>query len=206
MRFLAALMLALVCAAPAAAQSEPYKVFDTKAVFTEGPYLVGLSETSVSIVWMTDAPSHVKVKYGVGDALDRVVEPQVDGLAPVGVRHAVTLTGLAPGTTYSYQAVATRVVKVKAYWPDKGVASDSPVRRFTTLDRRRPVAAFAAITDTHENTARINALMKMIDWTSTDALVEPTWSLKSSVATAPTVSSSISAFTDEKPDFSAVKL
>lgn len=172
MRLLAALMLALVLApAPAAAQSEPYKIFETKAVFTEGPYLVGLSETSVSIVWMTDAPSHVKVTYGIGDALDRVVEPQVDGLAPVGVRHVVTLTGLTPGTVYSYQAVATRVVKLKAYWPDKGVASESPVKRFTTLDRRRPVAAFAAITDTHENTTRINALMKMIDWSSTDALV-----------------------------------
>ena len=37
--------------------------------------------------------------------------------------------GLEPGATYSYQAVSTRVVKLKAYWPDKGLSIESPVLR-----------------------------------------------------------------------------
>jgi hypothetical protein len=37
-------------------QSEPYKVYDTKPVITEGPFLVALSDTAVSVVWMTDTP------------------------------------------------------------------------------------------------------------------------------------------------------
>jgi len=161
------------------AQSEPYKVFETKPVITEGPYLVGLSGTSVSVVWMTDAPSHSKVRVWKFSDLAQAAspaqpiefEPQVNGLAPVGVRHVVTLTGLAPGTTYSYQAVSTRVVKLKAYWPDKGLATESKQSTFTTLDARKPTTSFSAITDTHEDTARIGKLMKMVDWTSTDALV-----------------------------------
>src|SRR5688572_21190201 len=104
----------------AAAQSEPYKVFDTKPVITEGPYLSALSDTAVSVVWMTDAPSHAKVRLSDGDKV-REIEPQVDGMLPVGQRHVVTITGLTPGKRYSYEAVATRVVKLKPYWPDKGL-------------------------------------------------------------------------------------
>lgn len=160
-------------------QSEPYKVFDTRPVITEGPYLVGLSDTAVSIVWMTDTPSHSKIKFGVklgagsgtGTDLAEVNEPSVDGLVPVGLRHVVTLRGLQPGTVYRYQAVSTRVVKLKAYWPDKGHSTESRVATFTTFDARTATASFSAITDTHEDVTRINKLMKMVDWSTTDALV-----------------------------------
>lgn len=165
-------LLALLALPGAAfAQSEPYKVFDTKPVITNGPYLVALSDTSVSIVWMTDTPSHSRVKYGVGAALDQTEEPQVDGLAPVGLRHVVTLRHLTPGTAYRYQALSTRVVKLKAYWPDKGLTTESAPATFTTFDARAPRARLALVTDTHEDTTRIGKLMKLIDWASTDALV-----------------------------------
>jgi len=155
-------------------QSEPYKVFETKPVITDGPYLVALSDTSVSVVWMTDTPSHSVVRFGsraTPAALTDVSEPQVDGLVPVGVRHVVVLNGLKPGTTYRYQAVSTRVVKIKAYWPDKGLSTESPIATFTTFDLRRPTASFSAVTDTHEDVTRINKLMKMVQWGTTDALV-----------------------------------
>jgi predicted phosphodiesterase len=154
-----------------APQSEPYKVFDTKPVITEGPYLIGLSDTAVSVVWMTDTPSHSKVRFGAGTDLAEVSEPSADGLVPVGLRHVVTLRGLKPGTEYRYQAVSTRVVKLKAYWPDKGLSTESKVAAFTTFDPRKATASFSAITDTHEDVARINKLMKMVDWPTTDALV-----------------------------------
>ena len=169
----AALLAALTATVPAAsfAQSEPYKVFDTRPVITEGPYLVATSGTSTTIVWLTDTPSHSKVRFGVNGDLDRTAEPQVDGLVPVGTRHVVHLTGLAPGTTYSYQAVSTRVVKLKAYWPDKGLDAESDVHTFTTLDPAKATASFSVVTDTHEDVGRINRLMKMVDWPTTDFLV-----------------------------------
>jgi predicted phosphodiesterase len=60
---------------------------------------------------------------------------------------------------------------MKSYWPEKGLAAESPVHSFTTLDRRKPAISFAAITDTHEDVARLNGLVKPIDWNSTDFLV-----------------------------------
>lgn len=170
---LAALCLGLSMLAvhgAAEAQSEPYKVFDTKPVITEGPYLVAMSDTAVSVVWMTDAPSHAKVRLSDG-AKVREIEPQVDGLVPVGLRHVVTVTGLSPGTRYSYEAIATRVVKLKPYWPDKGLSTSSPAATFTTFSARQPRTSFSVVTDTHEDTARIGRLLKMVDWQNTDALV-----------------------------------
>jgi predicted phosphodiesterase len=168
--------LLLIGPAPGLAQSEPFKVFDTKAVVTQGPYLVATSDTTATIVWLTDAPSHAAVRYAKGAGLPaagltHVVEPGRDGLLEVGVRHVVTLTGLEPGATYSYQIVSTRVVKLKAYWPDKGRAAESEVYQLTTLDPRRPTVAFSFVTDTHEDVNRISALNKAIDWKTSEFLV-----------------------------------
>jgi predicted phosphodiesterase len=168
-----ALCLVAVAAivAPVHAQSEPYKVYDTRPVITEGPYLVATSETSASIVWLTDTPSHAKVLYGTHGDLSTTVEPQVDGLVPVGTRHVVHLTNLSAGTTYSYEVVSTRVVKLKAYWPDKGRDVRSGPHQFTTLDRNNPTVSFSVVTDTHEDRNRIERLNQTIDWETTDFLV-----------------------------------
>jgi predicted phosphodiesterase len=164
-------VLMLAAAAPAYAQSEPYQVFDTKPVITEGPYLVATGETTATVVWLTDTPSHAKVLFGTNGELSEVAQPQVDGLIPVGNRHVVHLEGLSPGTTYDYEVVATRVVKLKAYWPDKGLDTRSGPHHFTTFDRNSPSVSFSVVTDTHEDTGRIDALNEAIDWESTEFLV-----------------------------------
>lgn len=152
------------------AQQQPFIVHDTKPVITHGPYLVDPSETAVTVVWTTDTPSHAAVKFGAGEALDHQAETREHGLLPVGTLHAVRLSHLEPGMTYSYQAVATRVVKLNAYWPEKGLAVEAPVASFTTFDRRKPAVSFSVVTDTHELVSRIEALMKAIDWSTTDFL------------------------------------
>jgi predicted phosphodiesterase len=175
-RLIVALGLALAAPSAALAQSEPYKVFDTRPVITQGPYLVATGSTTATVVWLTDAPSHSLVRYARGAglaaaALAMSAEPERDGLVPVGLRHVVHLTGLEPGAAYSYQVVSTRVVKLKAYWPDKGLSTESPVYSLTTLDPRKPTTSFSVVTDTHEDIPRIRSLNKLIDWKTTDFLV-----------------------------------
>ena len=172
---LASAVLALGPETLLAAQQQPFIVHDTKPVITHGPYLVDPSETSVTIVWTTDTPSHALVRYGevrdAGDgALDREADSRSRGLLDVGTRHVVRLTGLLAGKTYRYQVVATRVVKLSAYWPEKGLAVEGPIRSFRTFDRTQPSTTFSVVTDTHEDVTRINALMQRIDWKTTDFL------------------------------------
>jgi len=170
-RVVAFVVTVFAMAVPVLAQSEPYTVYDTRPVITEGPYLVANSETTATIVWLTDTPSHARVLYGAQGTLSETAEPQVDGLAPVGTRHVVHLRGLSPGTTYSYEVVATRVVRLKAYWPDKGLDVRSGPHEFTTFDRSEPTVSFSVVTDTHEDTGRIERLNEAIDWDTTDFLV-----------------------------------
>jgi len=158
-------------ASPLPAQSEPYTVYDTRPVILEGPYLVATGEQTATIVWFTDTPSHAKVLYGVNGELNRVAEPQVNGFVPVGTRHVVFLENLTPGTTYGYEVVATRVVRLNAYWPEKGMDARSGPYEFTTLDRNDPSVSFSLVTDTHEDTRLIDSLNQLIAWDSTDFLV-----------------------------------
>jgi predicted phosphodiesterase len=150
--------------------AEPYVLYDTKPVIVHGPFLVAPSETSVSIAWTTDTPCHSKILYGI-DKLDQEAIHQVNGLLPVGTTHSVVLTGLKPGQRYQYQAVSTRVVKLKGYWPDKGLSVKSEISTFTTFDGSRPTSTFYVVTDTHEDATRIGALMKLADWQRADYLL-----------------------------------
>ncbi len=164
-------VMLIAAALPGAGQDEPFVVHDTKAVLLHGPYLSSLSETGATIVWVTDTPCHAQVVYGAGGSLDREADNADHGLLPIGTVHTVHLAGLEPGQTYRYKTVSTRVVRMKAYWPEKGLPVESAERSFTTFDRRRPAVTFAAVTDTHEDGTRVQTALKAVDWGTMDFLV-----------------------------------
>jgi len=64
---------------------------------TRGPYLGRPDDASVAIVWTTDTASSSRVDYAPAGGRQTSVSD-----ASLATRHAVTLTGLAPGTTYEY--------------------------------------------------------------------------------------------------------
>src|SRR5699024_8471436 len=79
-------------------EHEPYPVHDTKPVIVHSPYLLEPSEKAMTVVWMTDTPSHARVVYGKeGEDMNQVAEDQKDGMLPVGTLHSVRLRDLEPG-------------------------------------------------------------------------------------------------------------
>ncbi|MGH7468722.1 MAG: metallophosphoesterase [Longimicrobiales bacterium] len=154
--------------------SDPNRAFPVCAVrpvITRGPYLSAPTDTSATITWMTDIPSHSKVLYGAGGSLDKEQVPARDGLTPVGTLHSVRLTGLQPGHTYHYRVVSTPVLELNTYWPKKGQELQSETYTFTTFDRRKSTTSFVSISDTHESSARIDSIAQKIDWSKTEFLV-----------------------------------
>ncbi len=70
-------------------------------VLTRHPSLWNVTTISIVVAWQTDVPSPGKVLYGTTPALG---SESTDGLTTTD--HAVTLTGVAPGTRYFYQIVS----------------------------------------------------------------------------------------------------
>lgn len=153
-------------------QHEPFKVHDTVPVILDGPYLVAPTETGITVVWRTDTPCHSKVMYGIDGELSLTAEPDEHGLVPVGTLHTIRLTGLSPGKTYQYKIISTRVVRMKAYWPEKGKSRESPIYRFQLPDRRKNQVSFSFVTDSqHEDVRRLQANLDLVDWDKTEFLV-----------------------------------
>lgn len=151
--------------------NEPHAVCDVKPVITHGPYISAPTDTSATIVWMTDLPSSARVVYGDDGRLDQEAIPSKAGLVDVGTRHSVRLTSLTPGRKYQYRVVSTPVLELAAYWPKTGQELQSDTYSFSTFDTRKPEVSFVSITDTHEDIHRIDSLMTKIDWLKIDFLV-----------------------------------
>lgn len=88
-----------------AIQAHPYQVGfldivlvpELLANFSRGPYLQSVLQDRATVLWRTPAPIAGQVEFGIGDSLDEVV------VGPVSAIQELTLTGLRPGTRYSYR-------------------------------------------------------------------------------------------------------
>jgi len=81
--------------------SSPTPVPTSNAVLLRGPYLQSVTANSIIVIWETDRPSRGEVVYGeAGEYGASVVDPAI------GMRHAVTLTGLVPYTLYHYRVAS----------------------------------------------------------------------------------------------------
>jgi len=78
----------------------PLHAFSSDVTIARGPYLQSVTSESIIIAWETDQPSEGEIYYGQTEAYNsRVTDLAVD------MRHALTLTGLVPYTTYHYRVV-----------------------------------------------------------------------------------------------------
>jgi acid phosphatase type 7 len=158
----------------------PYRTWNSMPAITVPPLLRDPSGRSVAVEWMTDSDADGSVHWaeqGEGGGAAAVTQPdhvsvaQHDGLVDVGRFHRVVLRGLRPGHRYRYRVVSRRVVAIRSYWPERGLAVQSAPARFRTLDPDRLDARFAVITDTHEDVPRLRALLTAIDPARVDFVV-----------------------------------
>jgi len=100
-----------------------------------GPFLQGLTPTSVNVVWAADRKDDA-IEYGAAaDKLDKSVQPAADASG------RASITGLEPGETYFYR------VRMKA--AGSGEVGYSEVASFVTPTPDVTKFSFAVISDTH---------------------------------------------------------
>lgn len=134
-----------------------------------GPYLQNVSESEVSVVWVTNKPSTAWLELAPDDEThfyDTKRERLYDvtnGLVRRDSIHVVHIRGLKPGTRYRYRVYAREVVSYDSFrlvygsYAATNVYSEQPLT-FVTNDARKSRVSFAVVNDIHERSEEIPTL------------------------------------------------
>ncbi len=127
-----------------------------------GPYLQSPSETSMTVMWITDVNAVSWVEYGQDESLDQRAHRSRHGLIDAnGTIHAVTIEGLSPGREYRYRVCSKEIVTFKPYEVTYGQTVASDTYTFTTLDSRKDSISFIVLNDIHERNEVLISLTRL---------------------------------------------
>lgn len=145
------------------------------------PFIQGLTERSVSIIWTTDRPATGWVELAPDDSSHFYFKERPKyyaaayGFKKVGTLHQVTLTNLNPGTRYRYRVYSQEVLKHVGVNVQYGrvVASDvyqkAPLS-FQTFGKAKSTH-FTVVNDIHERNEVLDKLLDIGDLKTSDFVV-----------------------------------
>jgi len=135
---------------------------DTTLQIISGPYLQSPTDTSMTIIWITNRNATGWVDYGTEDISPRRAFNSHHGLIDANERiHTVTLAGLEPGMTYQYRVVSDDILTFEAENVTYGKTVASDWYHFQTLDRGKKNISFIVFNDLHENWTIVPKLLKL---------------------------------------------
>lgn len=127
-----------------------------------GPYLQTPTETSVTVMWITDVASTAEVEFGLTDSLGKKAVSTHDGQIDANSTiHRVTIKGLKPDTKYNYKVTSTEIIKYEPYKVTFGEKIVSSAHTFTTLDTNKTDCSFVVFNDIHDDVKTLKGLVAM---------------------------------------------
>lgn len=148
---------------------------------THLPYIQGLTDSSVSIVWTTNRPSTGWVELAPDDSTHfyKMERPKFFdsqyGFKRVGTVHSVELKHLTPGTTYRYRVYSQEVLKHEGVRVEYGRTVATVVYRQQPLSFKTPgpmkTVRFAVVNDIHGRNEVLNTLLDKVDLPAMDFVV-----------------------------------
>lgn len=150
-----------------------------KFTISHGPYLQGLHDTGVTIVWTTELPSIGWVELAPDDSTHFYYTERPKffasshGFKNISTLHKVTLKGLKPGTKYRYRVYSQEVTKHVGADVTYGRIAATRVYRqrplsFTTSDPQQKEVVFGVINDIHGRNEVMEKLLGQLDFKMTD--------------------------------------
>ncbi len=128
-----------------------------------GPWVPEVSETSFTVNWETVDSQLVRVEAVKDGAADTLCFYQtMYGRSIVGNSHSVKVTGLEPGTRYSYRVCGIHVIdESKPYQLVYGKEEKKGEwHGIKTLDSKAPQCRFSMVNDIHDKKALFSDLFK----------------------------------------------
>ncbi len=155
-------------------------VYSAQAIkIVHGPYLQAVTDTEVTIMWITDAEAMSWVEIAPNDKTHfyQTERPKYFntylGKKLFGKIHKVRITGLTPGTTYRYAVHSKEVLHTKYHRVHYGnVAATNVYRKgthkFTTLNPAKESVEFVVLNDIHSSQEKLEALLNNCEKGKTD--------------------------------------
>ncbi len=145
-----------------------------KLAITHGPYLQAVTETSATVVWLTNKNCVSRVEYTAGDLSSdgndaTAVFASRHGLLNANTMiHKITLTNLKPGCAYEYRVVSREIVTFDPYAVVYGDVITAGPYQVQTCDPQKRQFSFCVVNDIHEQAQRLDSLLDMVSWDTTD--------------------------------------
>jgi len=149
-------------------------------VITHGPYLLDPGENSITVVWFTNKNCVSWVEYGTGENLSSfptygsIVQTAVSshhGLIDAYTNiHKIRIDELKSGQKYRYRLFSKEIVQFEPYEVTYGGSITSDIYQFETLNTGKTEFSFGIVTDVHERSARLDALLGMFPWGGIDMM------------------------------------
>ncbi len=140
---------------------------------THGPWLQNLTNSGVTIYWTTNLPAVPGVwMIGSKPRADSLVRNSTDGqINAGGTLHKVVISGLLPGTKYSYRLNSVELMKLRPYQIYFGDTVKSKVFNFTTQSPLKDSTRFMVVNDIHTNGAKLAGFLKSGNAAGQDLLI-----------------------------------
>ncbi len=127
-----------------------------------GPYLQNPSQSSMTVLWITDQKCTSWVEYGADDSLDQRALHSEHGLIDADQTiHRVTIKGLSAGQEYTYRVCSKEILKFEPYKVTYGETITGDTYAFTTLSRDQERISFIVLNDIHQRDDLLASLIKM---------------------------------------------
>ena len=154
-RFVLPILLALMIAPAYGQSTEPLRI-------THGPWLQNMTADGVTVCWTTNLPAVPGVwLVRAKPQTDTLIRNSTDGqINAGGTLHKVRMTGLKPGTKYSYRIHSVEIMKLRPYQIYYGDTVKGKEFSFTTLNPSQKSTQFMVVNDIHTNGSKLAGFLK----------------------------------------------
>ena len=130
--------------------------------FTTKPYLQNPAADAMTVIWLTNKPSHSWIEYWREGDKERKSETITNGMVMANnTLHRIRIEGLKPGTAYSYRVHSKEIKTFQAYKKEFGETLTSETFRFETHNPASDNMSMLILNDIHDRPHSFGQLEKL---------------------------------------------